>query len=101
MPQLASAITSGTAVTKEPLINPNWTDYGMDGMDSISSSHATNLLLYQYSRRRAFATRRKRALGFRDVGCACRDPPQSENGLARSKPQSGSTEGSLILIIVA
>jgi hypothetical protein len=32
------SITTGTVVTEKTLINANRSDYGMDGMDAISSS---------------------------------------------------------------
>src|SRR5258708_33618765 len=34
------SITSSTLVTQETLINSNWPDYGMDGMDSVLSAQA-------------------------------------------------------------
>jgi hypothetical protein len=43
------SITSGTVVTEKTLINPDWADCSMDGMDSIS------------------ALRHKPALTFRNV----------------------------------
>lgn len=41
------SITSGTVVTEKTLINPDRPDYGMDGMDAISSSSPQAFLPHQ------------------------------------------------------
>jgi hypothetical protein len=40
----SSRFTSGTVVTEETLINPNFPNYGMDGMDSVLPSTVQALL---------------------------------------------------------
>jgi hypothetical protein len=84
------SITSGTVVTEKTLIDSNWPDRSMDGMDSISlSTPQTSFRIRNPPW--AFATRhqaRDESWAFMMTGCACRNFPQIDMAsLAVSRSQ--------------